>query len=757
MLAQTVTCSHCKTVYPLPVSLADAIVAKCPTCGRSATSEAESTRASIAVPIHHAPDSDSALVRPGAPTRGPVTNKFSFLTPPTQPDELGSLGSYRILGVLGAGGMGIVFRAEDPALRRQIALKVMLPHFASDPKSKARFLREARAQAAIEHDHIIDIYQVGEEREIPYIAMPILKGQTLLDALKTNPDVPIGEAIRIAREMAEGLAAAHEQNLIHRDIKPANIWLESRHRRVKILDFGLARAETGAEGTELVSQQGSVVGTPSHMSPEQAQGEPVDARTDLFSLGVVLYQMLTAQQAFAGKNLAATLLAVMSRNPPRPVSLNPLVPPALDLLTMRLLSKNASGRPANAAAVADELRTIEVDLNLTATIPSVSTEAVIADPWMSVAKTDPDSELPKSHLLASVTPASLAELELEAEEEPRRRQRSWFLLPVLLAFAAVAAVAMGIFIAHKSKREPDTKVPDGPLATATKNDSEPAPKLPDDPPIIVPKKADPEPKKIDPEPKKVDPEPKKPDPEPKKVDLEPKKIDPPEEAPPPVPVFDHRTAAEWVINIGGVVRVNELGPDIKLFSELPREPFRLTYVWLRNTKASDAAIACFKDCRTLTYLNLSGTQLTDAALVHFKDCKHLTALNLSNTQVSDAGLIHFRECTNLAAINLSGTEVTDSALANFKDCKGLMYLNLSGTQATDAGLAHFKDCKALTYVGLSKTKVSDAALANFGDCKNLTNLTLSGTKVTAGKLTEFAKMFPLCEIAWDGGVIKPKK
>src|SRR4029079_17415868 len=140
---------------------------------------------------------------------------------------------------------------------------------------------------------VIVIHQVGEEGDVPFIAMPLLKGQTLSDALRANPMVPVAEAIRIAREMASGLGAAHEQNLIHRDIKPANVWLEGKSRRVKILDFGLARAETDADAATQVTQQGMIVGTPAYMAPEQAQGESVEARTDLFSLGVVLYQMLT--------------------------------------------------------------------------------------------------------------------------------------------------------------------------------------------------------------------------------------------------------------------------------------------------------------------------------------------------------------------------------------------------------------------------------------------------------------------------------
>ncbi len=295
---------------------------------------------------------NDTLIAPAGPPR---SGDFPFLAPPIQADDLGRLGSYRVLSVLGSGGMGTVFRAEDPVLRRQVALKVMLPQFAANPDAKARFLREARAQAAVDHDHIVAIYQVGEERDVPFIAMPLLKGHSLADTLKANPVVPIDEAARIAREMAMGLAAAHEQNLVHRDIKPANVWLEGRSRRVKILDFRLAREETENDATELVTQHGAIIGTPAYMSPEQAEGEVLDSRTDLFSLGVVLYQMLTGRQPFTGKSVTAILVSVSTTTPSRPAVLNPQVPAELDALTMRLLAKSAASRPAFAAEVAATL------------------------------------------------------------------------------------------------------------------------------------------------------------------------------------------------------------------------------------------------------------------------------------------------------------------------------------------------------------------------------------------------------------------
>ena len=259
-------------------------------------------------------------------TVAPPSKSVPLLAPPQQPDELGRLGPYRVLGELGRGGMGTVYRAEDPTLRRQVALKVMSPHLAADPQAKARFVREAQAQAGVEHDHVVPIFHIGSADGLPFIAMPLLKGRTLADALADTPRLPLAEVLRIGREMAEGLAAAHAVGLIHRDIKPANIWLEEPRGRVKILDFGLARMSDEdapadvplpAGGTDArLTVAGAIVGTPAYMSPEQAKGETVDHRTDLWGLGVVLYELATGERPFGGQSRAVVLYAVARTEPP---------------------------------------------------------------------------------------------------------------------------------------------------------------------------------------------------------------------------------------------------------------------------------------------------------------------------------------------------------------------------------------------------------------------------------------------------------
>jgi serine/threonine protein kinase len=284
---------------------------------------------------------------------GPDTD---LLAPPQEPDEIGRLGGYRVLKVLDAGGMGVVFQAEDPQLRRLVALKVMRRARADSDLSRKRFLREARAAAALEHDHIVRVYQVGEDRGLPFLVMELLQGEALDVRLKREGPLPLVEILRIGREVCAGLAAAHDRDLIHRDIKPSNLWLEAERGRMKILDFGLARAPGGP--TDLTGP-GTVVGTPGYMAPEQARGEPVDARCDLFSLGCVLYQACTGLPPFRGANTAATLLAVDEKQPPPPAALTQEVPAALSDLVMRLLAKDPADRPASARAVGEVLEDIE--------------------------------------------------------------------------------------------------------------------------------------------------------------------------------------------------------------------------------------------------------------------------------------------------------------------------------------------------------------------------------------------------------------
>jgi serine/threonine protein kinase len=305
-----------------------------------------------------------------------------FFDPAEEPDEIGRIGPYRVLKQLGEGGMGIVFQAEDAHLGRPVALKVMKPSTDGTGRDRQRFLREARAIAAIDHENIVTIYQVSEQRGIPYFAMQLLSGETLETRLKKRKRLHYFDALRIGRQVAKGLAAAHACGLIHRDIKPGNVWLESGRDRVKLLDFGLAR-DTSTDVD--LTHAGMIVGTPAYMAPEQAAGEPTDYRSDLFSLGCLMYRMCAGVTPFTGHNTLAVLRS-LAVDTPRPLNeVCPDVPRPVSDLIMKLLAKAPDERPPSAQAVADIIRTLGKPAISTASTPSVPPvdQAPVADGEMT--------------------------------------------------------------------------------------------------------------------------------------------------------------------------------------------------------------------------------------------------------------------------------------------------------------------------------------------------------------------------------------
>jgi WD40 repeat protein/serine/threonine protein kinase len=261
--------------------------------------------------------------------------------------------------LVGRGGMGMVFRAQDACLQRTVAIKLLDPQYARNDLARGRFLREARAAAGVAHENVVTIYHVDclEDQHLSFLVMQFIRGRSLQDRLDEGGPLPVREAVRIAAAAASGLAAAHANNLIHRDVKPGNILLEQGSGRVLLTDFGLARlTEEMTRSSEKLTQSGFVAGTPLYMSPEQARGETVDHRSDLFSLGSVLYAMLSGAPPFQGTS-PFTVLKQVTDGRPRPIQeQNPAVPDSLAEVIDRLLEKNPSSRYADAAEVASELQ-----------------------------------------------------------------------------------------------------------------------------------------------------------------------------------------------------------------------------------------------------------------------------------------------------------------------------------------------------------------------------------------------------------------
>jgi tRNA A-37 threonylcarbamoyl transferase component Bud32 len=300
----------------------------------------------------------------------------AILTPADKPGLLGKLDHYEIQEVVGTGGMGVVLKAFDPKLHRLVAIKLMAPHLAAHGSARKRFEREARAVAAVKNEHVVAIHQVETEGRFPYLVMEFIGGLSLQDRLERHGPFDVKEILRIGMQTARGLAAAHAQGIIHRDIKPANILLENGVERVKITDFGLARLVDDAN----LTRSGVITGTPNYMSPEQSAGVPVDARSDLFSLGSVLYALCTGHPPFR----AETPLAVLRRvadDPPRPVrEINSDVPDWLDAIVRKLLAKNPADRVETANEVADLLGQHLAHLQQPSTIALPAPVAVPGEP-----------------------------------------------------------------------------------------------------------------------------------------------------------------------------------------------------------------------------------------------------------------------------------------------------------------------------------------------------------------------------------------
>jgi serine/threonine protein kinase len=345
------------------------------------------------------------------------------------------LGGYHLLKILGEGGMGTVYLAYDPLARRQLALKTMRPDIAMRPIARERFIREARSAAGLDHEHIVPIYQVGEDRNIPFIAMPFLQGESLETRLFRDEVLPMPWILKVAREVAEGLVVAHDQGVIHRDIKPANLFLatvsrptnpgnsgklppinellkpdETKSARVKILDFGLARP---IESSENFTQPGTLIGTPGYMSPEQIDSLNIDARSDLFSLGCVLYQMATGHGPFEGPTLTSILRSTAEKEPKPIQHYNEKLPDSLCDLIHRMLAKNRDRRPSCAQEVVDTIRIIE-------------------EAWM-----EPPEPRRSSKRLQAV--ADLESPTLDLDHVPTERTRTTLVVAMLAAMVTIMA------------------------------------------------------------------------------------------------------------------------------------------------------------------------------------------------------------------------------------------------------------------------------------------------------------------------------
>jgi hypothetical protein len=363
-----------------------------------------------------------------------------LLDPPQAPDELGRLGRYRLLRILGAGGMGCVFAAEDMDLQRCVAVKIMRPAIAAEFDAQERFLHEARAGAALHSPHIVTIHHVGSTKNTLFLVMELLEGLPLSQWHRQCGANMLEEHVRlVADHVLTGLAIAHAKGLIHRDIKPANLWWELPAQRVKILDFGLAHGSTAPH----LTQSGYLVGTPTYMSPEQANGQPIDVRSDLFSVGAVLFYLLTGRAPFERGGTMDTLVALALDDAPTP----PGTSPGFARFIRRLLAKNPADRPADAEAARQELT-----LYLSDSVPDTVNITLVDHPRPTL----PLVLRPPAEPDAPATPR---------RANPPAPPMGWWVVPIIVG---VLVVVVGWFAWTLALRlpAPDAAPPNVPKPTA---------------------------------------------------------------------------------------------------------------------------------------------------------------------------------------------------------------------------------------------------------------------------------------------------
>ena len=372
------------------------------------------------------------------------------------------IGRYKILDELGHGAMGVVYRAEDPSLDRVVALKTIQLGYADEDRKayEKRFMLEAKAAGKLTHPNIVTIFDYGEEEDIAYMAMELLEGQDLRSRIRQG-EIPPMEAVEIALQVADGLGFAHEFGVVHRDVKPGNIMLLERGA-VKIMDFGIARMRFAEHKTST----GMVLGTPRYMSPEQIGGQPVDERSDIFSLGTVLYEMLTRTTLFAGQDVNQIAHSVAHTEPTPPSRMNPGLPQMLDFIVARALKKDPSVRYQDAYEMAADLRDVlaemrgrapardrgeESEKTQTLKMAAGAEKLPVAPAANAIAR---ETRLPLSFVFDSE--AALERVEARAKRErftlpPRRvgmfRRLAQDRLPRRLAAAAAIAVLLGGWIA----------------------------------------------------------------------------------------------------------------------------------------------------------------------------------------------------------------------------------------------------------------------------------------------------------------------
>jgi len=666
----------------------------------------------------------------GEPARGPgsAETTFPFLQPSDVVGSMGRLGHYEIQELLGRGGCGIVFKAFDDRLHRTVAIKVMKPELATTSPARKMFLREARATASIRHENVVGIHAV-EDSPIPFLVMEYIDGKSLQEIHEETGPFEVETVLRYGRMIARGLAAAHERGLIHRDIKPGNILIESGTEQVKITDFGLARAADDASQT-----QSGIAGTPSYMSPEQALGRKLDSRSDLFSLGSVLYVMCSGRLPFRAPKPIAVMNRIIDERPRDIREIIPDTPPWLTGIVRKLHQKNPAKRFQSAHEVAELLEHYEGQLK----------QLAFASPGSSPSPIQ--AILPKQPafwgiLLVLILVSSMGATEATGITHVRHTVIRLFYPEGSLVIdvgdpsvrIAVDGKDMSISAAglqelrlrpgqYEVVATKEGKLLRRELVTIERNGREVVRVSREAPAESLPEIS--------------------------------------EEIPMNLP---DRRAAEYVLSIEGEVQINDdstYGESelISTLADLPDKPFRLTHVYLHNNpRVTDSGLAAFEGTQNLRALLIDRSpNYSDEGLRFFRENKGLKFITIGHSKITGSCFQYFTECAELRDLRFSHAPVTHEnlkILGSFAGLNSIGCLMCEHTCVDDNVAADLKKAAGINFITFEGTEITDAGLKHLESLHELHTLVL-GPKVTKAGFQKLARALPQTEIHWSGQVAK---
>lgn len=663
----------------------------------------------------------------------------------TKPGSLGRLGHYEVLEVLGEGGFGTVVKAYDEKLHRMIAIKIMSPRLAATSPARKRFLREARSSAAIRHENIVDIHAI-EEQPIPFLVMEYVAGETLQQRLDRVGPFDSLEVLRIGVQIAHGLAAAHAMGKIHRDIKPANILLENGIDRVKITDFGLARAADDAS----LTQSGLIAGTPMYMAPEQAQGVSLDHRADLFSYGSVLYVMCSGRPPFRASTTLAVLKRVADDTPRAIREIIPEVPEWLCDIITKLHAKNPNERFQSAQEVAGVLSKYLSELQVHGKVQSLV------------------QTTPKQAVESMPTATPTRDIASFPSVPPRPRRRLVIAAAVLLCIIVGVSMTEATGVTRLRATVIRIFTPDGTLVVET-NDPGVKVTIEGDGGLII-TGAGLEEIRLRPGSYKVHA-----DRDGKKVLLDRELVSISKggrevvkvklEAPPvaaktanvktteltPEEIRE-RQAAEVLLRKGASVSL--WSADFKAYllekpgQSWPAGTWHVHEVFANRLPAlTPADLFALRDFPRLRGLNVTASLITTAAVLDQVEGGGVAELRLSGVPTTSKDVARIAGMKNLSALYLWGAGLSDDDIAPIANLPLLSDVNVGGNRITDESMKQLARLP-LKRLYVSHTKVTDVGLAWLHSCQNLMVLKVSDTGVTAEGVASLQKALPNCEVEW---------